>query len=328
MHQIKNKQIHKEIRARGKLIRTFLPYMKESTFKKANTFMTFMKGKGIKGLSYKQVYIERNKDIGIEEKLRLCVYQPIEQREDTFGLLWIHGGGYNLGLPEQEGPLIKELISTFHCTIVSPDYTLAVKQPFPAALLDCYSALIWMKEHAKELHIKDDQLFVGGESAGGGLTAALCIYARDKKEINIAFQLPLYPMLDDRMKTKSSQNNDAPIWNSKSNEEGWKLYLREAYQQEDVKPYAVPGRLVNFSFLPPAYTFVGDIEPFYDETILYMENLKKAGIEATYDVYPGCYHGFDIINPKSKVAKESHRKMIEHIQYAATHYFKKQNENK
>ena len=93
--------------------------------------------------------------------------------------------------------------------IVAPDYRLSVEKPYPAALEDCYAALLWLKDHASSLGDRENQLMVGGYSAGGGLAAALAIYARDNGEVSIAFQIPIYPMLDDRKITGSSRDNDA-----------------------------------------------------------------------------------------------------------------------
>lgn len=93
----------------------------------------------------------------------------------------------------------RHLIKNCNCVVVSPDYTLSSIKPYPAALEDAFSTLLWLKENRKNLGIDSDKFVVGGESAGGGLTAALCIYARDKNINNIAFQMPLYPMLDDRV---------------------------------------------------------------------------------------------------------------------------------
>lgn len=151
-------------------------------------------------------------------------------------------------------------------------HTLAAKAPYPAALEDCYLVLKWMKENAQELGINPNQLFVGGDSAGGGLTAAVCLYARDKGEVNIAYQMPLYPMLDDRMITASSQNNDAPVRNTASNEAAWALYLDGI---EEVPIYAAPSRADNLRNLPPACTYVGTIEPFHDETVDLVNRLRE-----------------------------------------------------
>ena len=158
-----------------------------------------------------------------------------------------------------------------------------------------------MKENAAELGINDSQIMVGGESAGGGLTAALCMYARDQKSVNIAYQMPLYPMLDDR-DTESSRDNHAPIWNTKRNHAAWKLYLKGL---TEIPPYAAPARQTDYSNLPPAYTFVGDIEPFYCETLAYVENLQRAGVPARADVYPTGFHAFDMLTPFRRISKRA-----------------------
>jgi len=216
---------------------------------------------------------------------------------------------------------IEKLISAINCVIVSPDYTLSTEKPYPAALEDCYEALIWLKENASNLNVRNDQIFVGGVSAGGGLTIAVTLMARDKGEVNIAFQMPLYPMIDDKMNTESAINNNAPIWNSKSNTLGWKMYLSELFGKGNVPKYAAPARETNHSNLPPAYTFVGDIEPFYNETITYFDNLNNAGISAKVDVYEGCYHAFEIMCPKAGISKQAVTRVLEEFKYAADNYF-------
>ena len=213
------------------------------------------------------------------------------------------------------------LVKKYGAVVVCVNYRLSIETPYPAALEDCHSALCWMKEHAVELGINDSQIMVGGESAGGGLTAALCMYARDKRTVNIAYQMPLYPMLDDR-DTESSRDNHAPIWNTKRNHAAWKLYLKGL---TEILPYAAPARQVDYSNLPPAYTFVGDIEPFYCETLSYIENLKAAGVEAGVDVYPNWFHAYDMFLPFKTVAKKAIAKFEKQFCYAAEHYFAPQN---
>jgi acetyl esterase/lipase len=160
---------------------------------------------------------------------------------------------------------------------------------------------------------------VGGESAGGGLAAALCMYARDKKSVRIAFQMPLYPMLDCQ-DTPSSADNHAKVWNTRRNHLAWKLYLRSVKNRK-VSPYASPSRCKNYEYLPPAYTFVGDAEPFYCETLAYIENLRAAGVTANVDVYPGGYHAFDLMEPDDLRSIRAAEKFCEAFLYAKTHYF-------
>ena len=200
------------------------------------------------------------------------------------GILWIHGGGYALGTAGMVYASMGRILARRFCgTVVSPEYRLAGQAPYPAALEDCWAALKYMYESAGELGIDRKRIVVGGESAGGGLAAALCLYGRDRGEIPIAFQIPLYPMLDCE-DTDSSRDNHAPNWNTKKNHKAWKRYLRDAYGTDIVSCYAAPARREDYSGLPPCYTFVGDSEPFYDETLSYVRHLQEAGVEAEVDV--------------------------------------------
>ena len=326
MRKITNSMIHPELRKTGIVFRIILPYFKLSTFRKCNCLLRFLKGKCGRDMRYDQAFIPRV--YPDPESLRLCIYRPKRAREKGPGILWMHGGGYGLGVPEQDEGFIRDFVNRFGCTVISPDYRLSVDQPYPAALEDCYAALLWMKEHADKLNIRDDQLMVGGDSAGGGLAAALAIYARDREEAAIAFQMPLYPMIDDRMITGSSRDNDAPVWNTKSNVTGWKSYLGELYGTDDVPAYAAAARLEDYSSLPSAFTYVGSVEPFRDETIDYMEKLKAAGVPVDYRVFDGCYHGFDIVAPKSEPAREARKLLGSAFAYAKENYFAEQPESR
>ncbi len=239
------------------------------------------------------------------------------------GILWIHGGGHFTGMPEMVyKSRAADLIKKFGAVVVAPDYRLCGEAPYPADLEDCYSALVYMKEHAQELGFRPDQLMVGGESAGGGLTVALCLMAKRRGEVNIAFQMPLYPMLDDR-ETPSSRNNHAPIWNTRKNRKAWKDYLRDI--SGPVPDTAAPARCEDYSGLPPAYTFVGSAEPFYCETLSYVSRLRQDGVEARVDVYPGLFHAFDIMLPFLPASGRAAKKFEQEFSYALKNFFAPQN---
>lgn len=238
-------------------------------------------------------------------------------------ILWIHGGGYAMGSPEQEFYFIKRILKAVDAVVISPEYIRSIEAPYPKALTDCYAALVWLKENAEKLGADPDRIFVGGDSAGGGLCAAVCLYARDKREVNVAFQMPLYPMLDDRP-TRTNQNNSTPCWDTQSNDKAWKVYLGDLYGTDKVPYYAAPARAEDLSGLPPAVSYVGDIEPFYAETVDFMEKLKAAGVKSEYKVYKGCYHGFDVICPDSEPGADAIKFLHDSLVYAAEHYVAKQ----
>lgn len=315
--KITDDMIHPELRTFGKIIRSSFHFKNENTFRRMqkvlNLTRNFLRPKNLQWKNYRTISPHN-------EQLNFAVAKSNQPQNNAVGLLWIHGGGYGLGAPEQEGGFVKKFIDAANCVVVLPDYRLSIEAPFPAALEDCYDTLLWMKDHAAELGIRSDQIFVGGDSAGGGLAAAVSLLARDRNKVNIAFQMPFYPMLDDRMITPSSQDNDAPLWNTRANQVAWQMYLQDNYQTEKVSSYAAPARASNYHHLPPTYTFVGDIEPFYDETRVYIKNLQQADVEAAIEVYPGCFHAFDQFI-QTKVAQEATINYLAHFIYATKRYF-------
>ena len=278
----------------------------------------------------KNLFLTEKRTIRVGQHwLKLRIIRPLgEPPEKSPGVLWIHGGGYQSG--SSRDVYVTRAISLtvkFGAVLVSPDYRLSRKHPYPAGLEDCYAALVYLRDHAKTLGIRDDQIMIGGESAGGGMAAALCMLAKDRGEINVAYQMPLYPMLDDR-DTESSRDNHAPNWNTKRNHKAWKRYLREAWGTDLVPVYAAPARREDYSGLPPCYTFVGTIEPFYQETLDYVENLKKAGVEAEVDTYPDWFHAYDVLFPMKKISREAIGRFEQHFAYAVGHYFAPQPQKK
>ena len=257
--------------------------------------------------------------VRLDGGLKLIVLRPDGPGRSGPGILWIHGGGYTTGMAamvymSRALPLVKK----YGATVVSPEYRLSPRARYPVALEDCYRALLYLRDNAGRLNVDDGRLMVGGESAGGGLCAAVCLEARRRGQVNIAFQMPLYPMLDDR-DTDSSRNNHGLVWGTRRNHLGWRAYLGELFDG-DVPPTAAPARETDYTGLPPAYTFVGRSEPFYRETLTYVENLRRAGVEAECDVYDTGFHAFDILTPTRRISREAARRFEERYLYAAAHY--------
>jgi len=228
----------------------------------------------------------------IEEGVYLRVYKPVNSSEVLPALLWIHGGGYLGGFIKKDEGLCIRFVKEARCVVVSVEYRLAPEYKYPVALEDCYSALKWMHDNAEELGADKDRIAIAGNSAGGGLTAALSLLARDRGGPEVMFQMPLYPMIDDRCDTPSCiEIQDSKSWFGECNKLAWSLYLGDL---EDVPQYAAPARAEDYAGLPPTYTIIGDLDPFRDETIEYVARLSRAGVPVEFHLYPGCFHGFDV----------------------------------
>lgn len=220
-------------------------------------------------------------------------------------VLNIHGGGFVAGAPELNEAWDRTISGTHGCLSISPGYRLAPETPFPGAVEDCYAVLLWLQENSHSLGVDPARIIIVGESAGGGLAAALSTLARDRKEVPIAGQLLVYPMLDDRTGTIGGGNPFAGefIWTAAHNRFGWASLLGTlAPGSDEVWPYASPSRTKDFSGLPPTAILLGSLDLFVDECVVYASNLIKAGVLTKLCVYPGAYHGFDAV-PDSRIGQ-------------------------
>ena len=274
-----------------------------------------LRGKNIRGLVCRERHIpSRNGGAPI----RVRVYRPTAAVGPLPVMLYLHGGGYVHGVPEQFGSSIKDFIETEPCIIVAPDYRKAVESPYPAAFNDCYDTLLWIRDNAASIGGRTDRFIVSGHSAGGGLAAAVSLKATDTDDAKIAFQMPLYPMIDDRQNSASAVGNDAPVWDEEANRLAWSRYLDGVM---NVTPYAAAARCTDYTKLPPTITYVGSIEPFRDETKIYVESLRRANVPVEFEVFDGAFHGFDVMVPDAPISKRANQFLMENFQKFAQRYF-------
>jgi acetyl esterase/lipase len=140
---------------------------------------------------------------------------------------------------------------------------------------------------------------IGGASGGGGLAAALALLARDRGEVDVAAQLLIYPMLDDRSATVEGLDDpNHRLWTQSANKYGWASYLGDADPA-----VAVPARREDLGGLPQAWLCVGTLDLFHDEDVAYAERLRAAGVPCELEVVDGAFHGFDGIAPKAPVSR-------------------------
>lgn len=227
------------------------------------------------------------------------------QRPNTPGphpaILNLHGGGFVAGTAAREEGPMQTLCAALDAVILSVDYRLAPEHPFPAALDDARSGLLWLHEEATGLGIDRERIAVRGVSAGGGIAAGLALSVRDSAGPPIAFLSLVYPMLDDR--TPEHPSASRHVWPITANRFGWASYLGGA---SPVPITAAPGRCEDLVGLPPTFITTGSIDLFIDEDIRFAQRLIHAGVATELHVYPGAYHGFVLI-ANSTVARQFER---------------------
>lgn len=238
----------------------------------------------------------------------LHIYRPIDAAAALPCIYHIHGGGYVAGAAKQIEYVHRPLAAALGCAIVSVDYRLAPETVFPGAIEDCYAGLGWTIAHAGDLGIDPARLGVMGESAGGGLAAALALLARDRGEYRLSFQHLIYPMLDDRTCVHADPHPYAGefIWPPHNNRFGWSALLGHEPGADGVSPYAAPARATDLSGLPPTFISTGALDLFVEEDIDYARRLMRVGVPTELHVYPGAFHGFDLM-PGAEVAETARR---------------------
>lgn len=232
------------------------------------------------------------------------IYTPKSSGTPLPAVVYFHGGAFVIGDLYTEEHRCLRLAADGGCVVVSVDYRLAPENPFPAGVEDCYTALVWVAAHGAELGVDVDRIAVGGASAGGALSAAVALMARDRGTVPLALQVLIYPVIDDRMETPSMRAFSAtPVWNSVSNSQMWDHYL--GVKRDYVSNYAAPGRCTDLSDLPPAYVMTAEFDPLRDEGIVYAQRLLQAGIPTELHCFNGACHGFDLLAPAIELSRRA-----------------------
>ncbi|KAF4447449.1 lipase esterase, partial [Fusarium albosuccineum] len=197
-------------------------------------------------------------------------------RNPGSAFLYIHGGGLIRGDIAAFDGLVDEYVEKSGVPYLSVEYRLAPEHRYPKALEDVYAGLTCLHANASELSVNSNRIGIHGESAGGGLAAALAIYAREKQGPSITKQILIYPMLDDRIITPDVLIKPYLVWSGADNETGWDAYLGDKRGTVDVPATAAAARLRDPAGLPPLYAEVGELDLFRDQIVDYVQKFLKA----------------------------------------------------
>jgi acetyl esterase/lipase len=240
--------------------------------------------------------------------LELRIYRPQQSVADKLPVIYYsHGGGYLMRRAYYHYASYQQMADQMQAAIVTPKYRTSMEAPFPAAVEDAYKGLQYIYEKSEQLGLDKNRIIIMGNSAGGGLTAALALYNRDHDAIPLKGQILVYPMLDDRTGSKDdpyqSPNTGEILWNRETNAFAWEKLRGGKTIPSDQMGYFSPVRAERLDNLPPALIYVGDIDLFVNEDIEYANKLIENGVTTELHVIPGLYHGFDNAAPNAEKTK-------------------------
>ncbi len=221
--------------------------------------------------------------------LPIRIYRS-NQDQNAPAMVFFHGGGWVLNFLDIYDAALHRLANQSGSVIISVNYQKAPEHPFPVPFDDCYSSLLWVKAHAKELGIDASRIGVGGDSAGGNLAAAVAVKARDEK-VSLSYQLLVYPCVDGDFTTKSYVEcaTDYGL-TTRAMEWFWDQYLQG--DQHNNNPYAAPMRAKSLAGVAPSIIITAQYDPLVSDSENYSPKLKSDGAEVIYKEFPGMIHGF------------------------------------
>ena len=223
----------------------------------------------------------------------LRAYRPKGAGKDEVlpALVYFHGGGWVIGDLDTHDVVCRTLANGARCAVFSVEYRKAPESPFPAAIDDCFSSLMFVSKNSGSLKINPMQIAVGGDSAGGNLAAAISLMARDAGGPAISFQLLIYPATDHRLGHPSIDGNGEGYLLTKKVMQYFRgHYLPRADDWLDWR--ASPLLAKSLAKLPPAYVITAGFDPLRDEGKAYADRLAKEGVKTEYRNYADMVHGF------------------------------------
>lgn len=255
--------------------------------------------------------------LGGEPAVRTLVFDGAPGRQGRGAIVWIHGGGYVSGGAGVPGPLAAAAVE-HGWLVVSVDYRLAPQARIAQSLADNYAALRWVHDQADALGVDRRRIAIGGGSAGGGHAAMLAFHARDEGKVPVAYQLLIYPMLDDRTGSVRAARPGTGefIWTPAANRFGWSSLLGVPAGSGRVPATIVPARRMDVKGLPPAFIGVGTLDLFLDEDIDFAGRLAAAGVPVDLAVVPGAYHAFDGVAPWARASQAFTRRWSDDLAVA------------
>lgn len=237
--------------------------------------------------------------------LEVVLYRPVDVPEALPALLWFHAGAQVLGDDARDDDDYHTALALdLDCVLAAVVYRLAPETPAPGAAEDGYLAYTHLAARAAELRIDPARIGLAGASGGGAPAAATALMLRDRRDPPPCLLSLLYPMLDDRLATPSSQESAAELaFTRRDMRLAWSAVLGDRLGATDLHPYCAPGRAGDLSGLPDTFVAVAQLDTLRDEGLDFARRLVTAGVPVDLHLYARVFHAWDRFAPASAPAR-------------------------
>ena len=236
--------------------------------------------------------------VGPKKAVRVRIVRPKGVKEALPVVMYLHGGGWMLGDAATHERLVRELADEARAAVVFVDYDRSPEAKFPVANEEAYAAMRYVVEHAKELNVDGSRLAVAGDSAGGNMSAALTLMAKQQGGPRIAYQVLFYPVTDlSSMDTPSyGAFKDGPWLTLPAMKWFANAYLPDAAAGANILASPLKASVEQLQGLPPALVITAENDVLRDEGEAYAQKLTQAGVRVTATRYNGTLHDFVLLN--------------------------------
>lgn len=230
------------------------------------------------------------------------LYRPADGVLPAF--IFFHGGGWVVGDLDTHDTVCRQIARESNTVVIAVDYRLAPEHRFPAAADDAWTATTWVAAHAAELGIDPQRIAVGGDSAGGGLAAVVALQARDSRQLRLALQVLIYPVMDLRAASDSYSRFAEGYSLTRA---GMQWYIAQyAPTPEATNDWRASPSLAPWVHgVAPAIIIASELDPLVDEGAAFARRLQGARVPVDYQVMPAMIHGFLTMGGKVDAANEA-----------------------
>ncbi len=223
-------------------------------------------------------------------QIPIRIYTP-KLNQKLPALVYFHGGGWQRGDIATHDSICRHFAKFAECIVISVEWRLAPEHPFPSGLEDCLAAYTWVTQNAAQYNIDTTRLAIGGDSAGGNMTAVTTQRLRYIDIVKPVFQLLLYPALDLSCSTWSYTDFAEKFFLTTEHVKAYvDCYINAAADISD--PMVSPLKQPDLSNLPRTHLITAGFDPLRGEGEAYVQRLKDAGINVSYKCYEGMIHAF------------------------------------